>query len=473
MIMDYSGCSSDKDLVTFVDWTEEAPNVFINFRDDPTKPGRMNCYNGDSLKYWLNQSENTVAKWVQNPESRPIEPMGYGGMPDPKYKYIKMYTNEYIVKDDIVSKLQKGVKYPVILDANYTTTERIGNLAGQFTVGGVHGQLPGYRVYKLKTDKPLELENQEEIERVEEEEEYVRPRVLFRSYDPEEIEERERRLDMLETQEGERVEEDPVQTEAIVLENILIYVKIVRPDLENAQEQKFRRALNSLVLSEREQLSLANRIAFEISAQFSQGAVTSENILKATNKTRHHLNILYEVMGDRAGEEAVPAFLESQEFVDQMTIRMHMYNIYNMLGYGEFDDNEVEDFKEIAKKYGLAARYFLVEGLARWGAEEELTVDWLQISIGVLSPSTARDPILISRKAFASIVARSRAVANYDVTRIIDTEEYEYEFGIPRDLQIYKDIIEQPVTKPDTFKNMMDFYTKLSSTGLIRIKKLL
>jgi len=165
MVMDYAGCSSDRDLVTFVDWTEEAPNVFINFRDDPTKPGRMNCYNGDSLKYWLNQPENTVAKWVQRRPGYPMDDVGHGGMPDTKYKYIKMYTNEYIIEDEIVSKLQKGVNYPVILDADYTTTERLGNLAGDMlSLGGVHGQLPGYRVYKLKTDKPLELESNEEDE---------------------------------------------------------------------------------------------------------------------------------------------------------------------------------------------------------------------------------------------------------------------------------------------------------------------
>jgi len=171
--MDVSKCSSTRDLVTFVDWIEDAPTVFINFIDTPNKPGRLNCYDGASLKHWLNQSENTFAKWVQRRPGYALEINGHGGMPDLDHQYLKLYTGEFVIKDDIVEKLQKGVKYPVILDADYTEIVRLGNLEGLFGEGDHHGQYPGYRIYQLKTDKPLELEEKpEETEEIEEESEY-------------------------------------------------------------------------------------------------------------------------------------------------------------------------------------------------------------------------------------------------------------------------------------------------------------
>lgn len=153
--MDYARCSSDSDLVTMVSWIEEAPSIMINFIDSPDKPGRMGCYNGESLQMWVKQPENTFARWIKRREGYEMEPMGHGGMPDMTTKYVKMYTGEFVVKDEIIEKIQQGLKYPVILDAEYIGTERIGNLRGEFGIGDLHGQLPGYRVYKLKTDKPL------------------------------------------------------------------------------------------------------------------------------------------------------------------------------------------------------------------------------------------------------------------------------------------------------------------------------
>jgi hypothetical protein len=153
--MDISKCSSEQDLVTFVEWTDKTPDIFIDFHDNPNKPNRLNCYDGESLEKWINMKDNIFAKWIQRSE-HPLDSTGHYGMPDQSNKYIKLYTGEFIEIDNMVKKLQKGVKYPCIIDAYYTEIVRIGNLQGTFGISQLHGQEPGYRVYRLK-EKELEL----------------------------------------------------------------------------------------------------------------------------------------------------------------------------------------------------------------------------------------------------------------------------------------------------------------------------
>lgn len=162
--MDISKCSSSYDLVTMVEWVDDIPNIFIDFYNDPQKPGRLNCYNGESLRYWLNLPENTFAKWVKNPLSKEMDASGHGGKPDLEYKYIKLYTGEFIVYDELAKKLLKS-KDPVIIKAIYTSTERIGNLRGTLGVSELHGQLPGERIYKLEGEI-VEIEVEETIPQI-------------------------------------------------------------------------------------------------------------------------------------------------------------------------------------------------------------------------------------------------------------------------------------------------------------------
>jgi len=468
MSMDYAGCSSDKDLVTFVDWTEEAPNVFINFRDDPTKPGRMNCYNGDSLKYWLNQPENTFAKWVRRDEMKPMDTMGYGGMPDHKYKYIKMYTGEYIVADDITRKLQKGVKYPVVLDADYDRTERIGNLAGVFGIGDVHGQVPGYRVYQLKTDKPLELETEEVITEETGETTNLDDGGPWANEGDEESDEEE----LVESDESDEEDEDDdlMRGEADRLADVLGNVRPEHP------ENNFGLALSNYLFGNvfadiKEKESLANRIAFAM-AIYTHTSRNPANEAKLIDLAREYIKVLYDGIGDEAGKEATPAFLASQEFVDQMRMRILMAQIYKSHIHGAIDGNEAEDFKEQTKKYKLKAKYFLIEALARWGVDErDIGAGWIEDSAENLTPSTQRTPIS-RRKIFLSILARSRVAANFDMS----TYTRDYMFGDGGHVAIeklYEEIMDQDVTLTDTFKNMRVFYKKLPKTKINEIYTLI
>lgn len=147
---DIAGCSSDRDLVTLVDWTDAKPSIFINFINDVNKPGRLNCYDGDSLKYWLNLKENTFAKWVAHDVNKGMDAVGHDGGPDANTLYVKLYTGEYLVVDDLIKKLKKGFNQPMMFDALSSGIKRLGNLRGHFGVSDTHGHAPGYRVYTLK-----------------------------------------------------------------------------------------------------------------------------------------------------------------------------------------------------------------------------------------------------------------------------------------------------------------------------------
>jgi len=154
-------CSSDHDLVTHVDWVDETPDIFINFVDEKDRPGRLHCYNREALKQWLNMPENTFAEWVAKPGFQ-MESTGHYGAPNLSgAKYVKMYTGEFVVGPYILDILAERVNfqilYPITLDATYIGTLRIGNLRGTFGIGELHGQSPGYRVYRLGcSDKPPE-----------------------------------------------------------------------------------------------------------------------------------------------------------------------------------------------------------------------------------------------------------------------------------------------------------------------------
>ena len=65
--MGISKCSSTRDLVTLVDWVDDAPTIFIDFYDDRTRPGRFNCYDGGKSKY-----DNTVSIFVNEKFRRPL-----------------------------------------------------------------------------------------------------------------------------------------------------------------------------------------------------------------------------------------------------------------------------------------------------------------------------------------------------------------------------------------------------------------
>ena len=148
--MDYTKCKNTYDYITFREWEEILPTLQIRFIEDPNKPPRIDCYDSRVLKEWFSREENIFAKWESLPSGSGMDNMGYGGGPNIQYKYMKLYTNEYIIVDSNLDKLkilmQEGI---VISDAIYVGTIRIGNLRGEFGVGDIHGQSPGYRVYQI------------------------------------------------------------------------------------------------------------------------------------------------------------------------------------------------------------------------------------------------------------------------------------------------------------------------------------
>ncbi len=150
--MDFGACSGDRDLVSQVGWDEEKPTFFINFIDDPKKPGRLNCYNSQYLHQWVNMPENTFAEWIPHDKKKGMDAEGYGGGPNLKKKYNKLYTGEFIILNNhtafTFNNLQLG--RPIMINAIYIGMVRLGNLGGTMGIGDVHGQTPGYRIYEFQ-----------------------------------------------------------------------------------------------------------------------------------------------------------------------------------------------------------------------------------------------------------------------------------------------------------------------------------
>lgn len=153
--VDYNRCTAPFDAISRINWTDEAPTLFINLIRDPSKPGLFNCYNSEGLRDWLLNNDNVFAEWVSKP-GYVMDSVGhYGGPIQNGPKYVRLYTpqqNVYLEVDNTVKKIVSGEIDFMIYDTQYLGKKRLGNLQGITTVvSGLHGQAPGEDVYKLIT----------------------------------------------------------------------------------------------------------------------------------------------------------------------------------------------------------------------------------------------------------------------------------------------------------------------------------
>jgi hypothetical protein len=140
-------CSTPHEYSTMIDWTDESPSVFIRFFI-PNSPPVLHCYNGGALRRWINNKDHTLAKWVQKPGHGPMNEIGLGGMPDLHFRYVKLYTGEFLENNTYLDDLKRGEE-DVLYDAIYKGPQRLGNLQGEFGVSALHGQLPPESTYEL------------------------------------------------------------------------------------------------------------------------------------------------------------------------------------------------------------------------------------------------------------------------------------------------------------------------------------
>lgn len=140
-------CSTDYDLISLTDWSEKPPTIFINYDLYTTK--NSHCYDGNSLRKWLDQFDSVFANWEETP-GRKLDDMGVGGGPGSE-RYYKMYTGEHIKDNKYLQEIREDKirsKY-FIYEASYIGEKRIGNVLGIFGESMLHGQAPGYPVYEI------------------------------------------------------------------------------------------------------------------------------------------------------------------------------------------------------------------------------------------------------------------------------------------------------------------------------------
>jgi len=152
LVIDPQECVNPRDLVTMVDWKDDAPTVFIRFQSpSPTSPSILYCYDGETLRHYLSDPNNVFVRWIQIPGVPAMDDQGHRGMPDPHSPpYFKIYTQQEVMLlgNTILSELRQG-RDNVIYDAEYLGNERIGNKQGEISISGLHGQIPGPDIYRL------------------------------------------------------------------------------------------------------------------------------------------------------------------------------------------------------------------------------------------------------------------------------------------------------------------------------------
>ncbi len=136
-------CTNDQDPVTLEKWSDE-PFIKMYFLDwdDPEKKPYTLCIDTDTMQEWVRRSENYFARWVNKSSEQPMDSQGHGGEPSTTQIYLKMPDGVTFTINSPLDLEGELVGVPLSL-------ERIGNLAGTFGVSTLHGQEPGYRVYKL------------------------------------------------------------------------------------------------------------------------------------------------------------------------------------------------------------------------------------------------------------------------------------------------------------------------------------
>lgn len=404
--MDSTKCSSTQDLVTFVDWVDKGPDIFIDFHEDPGKPGRLNCYDGESLEHWLNMPENTFAKWVKKPLALQIDVSGHGGEPDLAYKYVKLYTGEFLAVDGMLEKLQKGIVYPMILDADYTSIERIGNLRGRFGVSELHGQAPGHRVYKLK-EKTIEL----------------RPQPVVSSRTP---------------------VEDELHNDELVLPQILdnIYQGILNRDdaLVRSQIDEY---IN--VASATGKLGLPLRIMFMYANNYE-----AEDI-----QARKKDALKYLVPYSSVSDLQIPT-------PEQIKNRMRL--LYRIMKCDYMSRGMLKKYQSSFLKEYKAPAILLIESIVRIPADDPLDPDDDNEEYHVYFNNDemerafklfTKDQSQIDKMFVAVLVRAKITMTNpWSFKSDVVTEHWGYE----KDYHHYKRVMEKYYNVPDTYENMIRFY---------------
>jgi len=91
----------------------------------------------------MRNKENYFAHWIQNPAaSVSITNTGVGGMPNEEQIYLKLPDGTTFIENSLLN-----IKDPI--GVKVESNVRIGNLRGSLGISNLHGQLPGYSVYRI------------------------------------------------------------------------------------------------------------------------------------------------------------------------------------------------------------------------------------------------------------------------------------------------------------------------------------
>lgn len=147
----YDICNNPNDFFTlepFAD-TDENETIKIVFIDQ----NKTECHNSEYLrKYFTDiyENKNYMVAWIKNPESRlpKVESSGHGSVPTSYPAYFYHNPGEFggYFTEIIINKILRGEKS--IRVKIHDERIALGNVAGEFGISMLHGQLPGVPIFR-------------------------------------------------------------------------------------------------------------------------------------------------------------------------------------------------------------------------------------------------------------------------------------------------------------------------------------
>lgn len=155
-------CFNETDPITLDTWTtKNQPSLTIRFVDSVTdlSQTREHCYDMDAYIQWIEQDENEARNWVPEYDTTSqrlselttvdmsLQDTGANGVPGSDILYKLPDRQAYFLENEVIQyNMAQTDTYDAIQIAK---NKLIGNPAGTFFIGQVHGQSPGYPVYIL------------------------------------------------------------------------------------------------------------------------------------------------------------------------------------------------------------------------------------------------------------------------------------------------------------------------------------
>ena len=154
-------CSNERDFISRDYWSDDSlPEIKLTLYDKGDVlhgPRQTLCFEKKSLKRWLDDPANVMARWLPNVKGAGMDDDGHGlpGSHGAGPSIHEIYTllpdgNTFVPNDRVLlGILQPAKDQHEFMGIPVATDIRLGNRAGSFRQSKLHGQAPGKVIYTI------------------------------------------------------------------------------------------------------------------------------------------------------------------------------------------------------------------------------------------------------------------------------------------------------------------------------------